>query len=103
VSRNVVCCSWEPVRRQGEVQALQTGRAQQEGLGQADMATVAAGRAGRWAVVSGLDGYGPQGAGRGVEFVVVGLSHCCDAYWPEVRGAGVIMLLQQRQHSDGRL
>jgi hypothetical protein len=56
VSRNVVCCSWEPVRRQGEVQALQTGRVQQEGLGQADMATVAAGRAGRWAVVSGLDG-----------------------------------------------
>jgi hypothetical protein len=26
------------------------------------------------------------------------LSHCCDAYWPEVRGAGVITLLQQRQH-----
>jgi hypothetical protein len=31
--------------------------------------------------------YGPQGAERGVEFVVVGLSHCCDADWPEVRDA----------------
>lgn len=80
---DVVCCSWLPVRRQGEAGAADRRGAQQQQRGDGGIAIVieAAGRAGGWTVVGGSDGEQSR-----IEEV---LSHCRSLASPgDVRGCG---------------